>query len=76
MNSNSELSDYTSEIIYWLLQNDLLVNTSKTELMNISKVAVIFPTLLFDGNIIQNSESVRNLGVLMDSVITAYYEYN
>ena len=24
MNSNSRLSDYTSEIIYWLLKNDLL----------------------------------------------------
>ena len=28
INSNSELSDCTSVIIYWVLHNDLLVNTS------------------------------------------------
>ena len=67
MNSNSELSDCTSEITYWLLTNDLLVNTSKTELINISKVPVIFPTLSIDIIIINTSESVRNLGVLIDS---------
>ena len=70
INSNSELSDCTSEIIYWLLKNDLLVNTSKTELMNISKVPVIFPTLSINGNIIHPSESVRNIGVLMDITLS------
>ena len=49
MNSNSELYDCTSEITYWLLTNDLLVNTSKTELLNISKILVTFPTLSIDG---------------------------
>ena len=38
--------------------------------MNISKVPVIFPTLSIDGNIIQPSEYVRNLGVLMDSILS------
>ena len=61
MNSNSELSDCTSEITYWLLNNDLLVNTSKTELLNISKVPDTFPTLSIDGIIIKPSESVRNI---------------
>ena len=70
MNSNSELSDCTSEITYWLLTNDLLVNTSKTELLNISKVPVTFPTLSIDGIIIKPSESVRNLGVLIDSTLS------
>ena len=62
MNSNSELSDCTSEITHWLLTNDFLVNTSKTELLNILKVP--FPTLSLDGIIIKPSESVRNIGVL------------
>ena len=70
MNSNSELSDCTSEITYWLLINDLLVNTSKTELLNISKVPVTFLTLSIDGIIIKPSESVRNLGVLIDSTLS------
>ena len=55
MNSNYELSDYTSEIMYWLLKNDLFVNTSKTKLLNISKVPVIFPTVVIDGQTIQPS---------------------
>ena len=41
-NSNSELSDCTSEIIYWLLKMYLLVNTSTIKLLNISNVPVIF----------------------------------
>ena len=69
MNSNSEFSDCTTEIIYSLLKNDLLVNISKTEFLKISKVPVICPTLSIDGNIILPFESVSNLGVLMDSTL-------
>ena len=69
MNSNSELYDCTTEITYWLLTNDILVNTSKTELLNISKVLVTFPTLSIDGIIIKPSESVQNLSVLIDNLI-------
>ena len=65
MNSNSELSDCTSEITHWLLTNDLLVNTSKTELLNFSKVPVTFPTLSIDCIIIKPSESVYNLSASM-----------
>ena len=70
MNSNSELSDSTSEITNWLLTNDLLVNTSKTEILNISQVPVTFPILSIDGIIIKPSESVRNIGVLIDSMLS------
>ena len=66
MNSNSEQSDCTSEITHWLLTSDILVNTSKTELLNISKVHVTFTTLSMYGIIIKPSESVRNLGFLID----------
>ena len=69
MHSNSEMYDCTSEITHWLLTNDLLVNTSKTERINISKVPVTFPTLSIDG-IIMPSESVRNLGVLIDGTLS------
>ena len=70
MNSNSVLSDCYSEIIHWLLNNDLIVNTSKTELINISKVPVTFPTLSIDGIISKPSESVRNLIVLIDGTLS------
>ena len=33
-----ELLECASEIINWLLRNDLVVNTSKTELLNVSMV--------------------------------------
>ena len=68
MYSNSELSDCTSEITHWLLTNDLLVNTSKTELLNTSKVHVTFLTLLIDDIIIKPTESVRKLGLLSDGI--------
>ena len=38
--------------------------------MNSYKVPVIFPTLSIYGKIIQLSESVRNLGMLMDSTLS------
>ena len=36
LNSNLELLKCSLEIINWLLRNDLLVNTSKTEILNVS----------------------------------------
>ena len=41
LNSNLELLECASEIINWLLRNDLLVNTSKTELLNVSRVYIL-----------------------------------
>ena len=38
LNSDLELLEYASEIINWVLRNDLLVNTSKTELLNVFRV--------------------------------------
>ena len=70
MNSNSELYDCTSEITHWLLTNDLLGNTSKTELLNISKIPDTFPTISIDSIIIKPYESVLNLGVLIDSTLS------
>ena len=64
MNYNSDLSDCTYLFTHWLLTNDLLVNTSKTELLNISKVPATFPTLSIDGIIIKPSEYVRNIKCL------------
>ena len=66
LNSNLELLECASEIINWLLRNDLLVNTSKTELLNVSRVYTTFPPVIIDGRVIHPSASVRNLGVIFD----------
>ena len=41
LNSNLELLECESEIINWLLRNDLLVNTSKTELLDVPRLGYI-----------------------------------
>ena len=39
-------------------------------ILNISKVPVTFTTMLIDGIVIKPSESVRNLGVLIDDTLS------
>ena len=74
--SNLELLECTSEIMNWLLMNDLLVNTSKTELLNVSRIPTIFPSVIIDGKLIQPSDSVRNLGVIMSSSLSLGHHMN
>ena len=45
--------------------NDLLVNTSKTKLLNVSRIPTIFTYVIIDSKLIQPSDSVCNLGVIM-----------
>ena len=52
INSNLELLECASEIINYLLRNYLLVNTSKTELLNVSRVYTNFPPVIIDGRVI------------------------
>ena len=59
-----------SEIINLLLRNDLLVNTSKIELLNVSRVYTTFPPVIIDGRDIHPSASVHNLGVIFDSTLS------
>ena len=69
-NSNLELLECASEIIYWLLRNHILVNTSKTELLSVSRVYTNFPQVIIDGRVIHPSASVRNLPVIFDSTLS------
>ena len=69
-NSNLELLECSSEIINWHLRNDLLVNTSKTEPLNISRVYTNFPPVIIDVRVIHPSASVRNIGVIFDSTLS------
>ena len=52
LKSNLELMECASEIINWLLRNELLVNTSKTELLNVSRVYTNCPPVIIDGRVI------------------------
>ena len=65
-----ELLECASEIINWLLRNDLLVNTSKTELLKVSRVYINFPPVNIDSRIIHPSASVHNLGVIFDNTLS------
>ena len=49
LNSNLELLEYASEIFNWLLRHYILVNTSKTELLNVYRVYTNFPPVIIDG---------------------------
>ena len=60
----------------WLLRNDILVKTSITELLNVSQIPTIFPSVIIDGKLIQPSDSVRNLGVIMDSSLSVGHNMN
>ena len=64
---NLELIECTSEIMNLLLINDTLVNTSKTELLNVSLIPTIFPYIIIDVKLVLPSDSVRNLCIIMDS---------
>ena len=56
--------------------NDLLVNKLKTEPLNVSRIPRIFPSVIIDGKLIQPSDSVRNLGVIMDSSLFVGHHMN
>ena len=53
----------------WFLQNNLMINMSKTTLINFSRVNSIFPTVI-DGQIISPTNSVKNLGFTFDSKLS------
>ena len=50
----------------WFLQNNLMLNMSKTSLINLSRVNSIFPQVIVDGQIIFPPNSVKNLGFIFD----------
>ena len=64
---NSQLIACASSIKYWLLSNNLLLNTSKTALLNIPTNSPSFPSFYLDKILISPSNSVLNLGVIFDS---------
>ena len=67
---NKQLSNCANVIKEWLISNNLLLNTSKTTLLNISSSPTYFHLFLIDNILISPSPTVFNIGVLFDSTLS------
>ena len=64
---NSQLCKCASTIRSWLLSNNLLLNSSKSALLNIPSTYHYFPPVIIDGLHIIPLSSVINLGITLDA---------
>ena len=75
----------------WVLQNSLMLNMNKTQLLNISRTSLIFPSVIIDSITIVLCNNVINLGfifyynlhfsdqianVLVNQLIVNYIKYD
>ena len=57
---NNQLSNCANDIKEWLISNNLLLNTSKTTLLNLSPSPTYFPPFLIDNIVISPSPTASN----------------
>ena len=50
----------------WFLQNSLMLNMNKTQLLNISRTSSVFPSVIIDSITIVPCNNVKNLGFIFD----------
>ena len=71
---NNELSNCANDIKEWLISNNLLLNTSKTTLFNLSPSPIgkltYYPIFIINNIVISPSPTASNLGVLFDSTLS------
>ena len=67
---NKQLSNCANDIKEWIISNNILLNTSKTTLLNLSPSPTYFPPFLIDNIVISPSPTASNLGVLFDSTLS------
>ena len=67
---NNQLSNCANEIKEWIIYNNILLNTSKTTLLNLSPSPTYFPHFLIDNIVISPSPTASNLGELFDSTLS------
>ena len=65
--SNLSLSNCIRHINFWLLSNFLLLNETKTELINISHSQSTFPPLSVNNSLIHPKPFIKNLGFIFDT---------
>ena len=56
----------------WLISNNILLNTSKTTLLNLSPSPTYFPPFLIYNIVISPSPIALNLGVFFDTTLTSF----
>ena len=64
---NYSLLNCFNNLNNWFLRNNIMLNMSKTSLINFSRVNSIFPPVMIDGKIITPINSVKNLGFIFYS---------
>ena len=67
---NSELIECANSIRLWLLSNRLIINSSKTTVLNISTSETYFPNCTLNNIIISPSHSSKNLGLVFDDKLS------
>ena len=67
---NKQLSNCANAIKELVFSNNILLNTSKTTLLNLSPSPTYFPPFHIDNIVISPSPTASNLGVLFDSTIS------
>ena len=63
---NVALIDCINMFKNWFLQNSLMLNMNKTQLLNISRTSSVFPTVIIDSITIVPCNNVKNLGFIFD----------
>ena len=74
--NRNDLSLCATEIRAWLLNNMLLLNASKSELINIPETYYDFPVISVNGIIVEPSSSIRYLGFTIDDDLTFKKQIN
>ena len=67
---NKQFNNCANDIKEWFISNNLLLNTSKTTLSNLSPSPTYFPHFLIDNIIIFHYPNASNLGVLFDYTLS------
>ena len=67
---NKQLSNRANDFKEWLISNTILINTSKTTLLNLSPSPTYFHPFLIDNIVIYPYPTASNLGVLFDSTLS------
>ena len=67
---NNQISNCANDIKEWLISNNILLNTSKTTLLNLSPSPTYFPPFLIDNIVISHYPTASNLGVLFDYTLS------
>ena len=67
---NKQLSYCANDIKEWLIYNNLLINTSKTTLLNLSPSPTYFPPFRIDNIVIFPYPTASNSGILFDLTLS------